>query len=141
MIPADEADAWHVNQLALTALDLSNEAHDTHHPVAVMKYYEEQKDEALKKSTDFRENRIPKFFTYFEKTLSGNKAEGKGQYLVGGKLSYADTTLWQVVDGLWFAFPKEMEARKADFPLIFETFYPKFKEEDGLRSICRVRGG
>lgn len=29
-----------VNQLTLTALDLNNEAHDTHHPVAVMKYYE-----------------------------------------------------------------------------------------------------
>jgi len=133
MIPSDETDAWHVNQLALTALDLSNEAHDTHHPVAVMKYYEEQKEEALKKAQDFRENRIPKFFTYFEKTLNGNKPEGKGQYLVGEKLTYADTTLWQVVDGLMFAFPKELEARKADFPLIFETFYPKFKEEAGIK--------
>ena len=32
MVPADEPQALHVNQLALTALDLSNEAHDSHHP-------------------------------------------------------------------------------------------------------------
>lgn len=133
MIPPHEADAWHVNQLALTALDLSNEAHDTHHPVAVMKYYEEQKDEALKKSQDFRDNRVPKFLSYFERTLQGNKAEGNGQYLVGDKLTYADTTLWQVVDGLMFAFPKEMEARSKEFPMVFGTFYPKFKEEEGIK--------
>lgn len=29
---------WHVAQVALTALDLNNEVHDTHHPVAVMKW-------------------------------------------------------------------------------------------------------
>jgi len=36
----DGVDEWHVAELALTALDLSNEAHDTHHPVAVGDYYE-----------------------------------------------------------------------------------------------------
>lgn len=36
----DEVDALFVNELTLTALDLSNEAHDTHHPVAVTLYYE-----------------------------------------------------------------------------------------------------
>ena len=34
------------NQLQLTIADLAAEAHDTHHPVAISKYYEEQKDEA-----------------------------------------------------------------------------------------------
>lgn len=94
----EEADKWHVNELALTALDFSNETHDTHHPIAVMKVYEDQKEEALKKSTQFRENRIPKYFGYFERVLKGNEAGG-GRYLVGGKLTYADTTLWQVLDG------------------------------------------
>lgn len=91
-------DKWHVNELALTALDLSNETHDTHHPIAGIKYYEEQKEEALKRATDFRENRIPKFFGYFERVLKGNES-GEGRYLVGGKLTYADTTLWHVLDG------------------------------------------
>lgn len=35
-------DKWVVGQVAMTALDCSNECHDTHHPVAVMKYYEGQ---------------------------------------------------------------------------------------------------
>jgi glutathione S-transferase len=94
----DEADRLHVNGLTLTALDLNNEAHDTHHPVATGEYYEDQKEEALKKTVDFRKNRIPKFFGYFERVLTGNKA-GNGNYLVGDKLTYADTTFWQVVDG------------------------------------------
>jgi glutathione S-transferase len=65
----DEVDKIYVNELALTALDLANETHDTHHPVAVMKYYKEQKEEALRKATDFRETRLPKFFGYFERVL------------------------------------------------------------------------
>lgn len=32
-----EAGRWHVQQVALTALDLNNEVHDTHHPIAVAK--------------------------------------------------------------------------------------------------------
>ncbi|KAK5004996.1 hypothetical protein LTR28_008238, partial [Elasticomyces elasticus] len=92
-----------------------------------------QKDEALKKATDFRKNRIPKFFSYFERTLRGNQ-EGGGEYLISNKLSYADTTLWQVIDGLKFAFPKEMEARKADYPLLFGTFYRAVKERTGIKA-------
>ena len=93
----------------------------------------EQKEEALKKATDFRETRIPKFLSYFERTLQGNKSQGKGRYLVGDKLTYADTTLWQIIDGLKFAFPKEMEARSKDYPIIFETFYPGLKGEKWLK--------
>jgi glutathione S-transferase len=99
MVPEnDEVAGLHINQLTLTALDLSNEAHDTHHPVGAMLYYEDQKDESLRKSKDFRENRIPKFFNFFERVLKGNE-EGKGKYLVGAELTYADTTLWQVLNG------------------------------------------
>ncbi|KAH7073764.1 glutathione S-transferase [Paraphoma chrysanthemicola] len=129
----DEAESAWILSHALTALDLNNEAHDTHHPVAVAKYYEEQKDEALKKATDFRETRIPKFLGFFERVLKGNEKEGEGKYLVGGKLSYADTTVWHVLNGLLFAFPKELEARKKDYPLLFETFYPSVQERGGLK--------
>ncbi|KAF2865560.1 hypothetical protein BDV95DRAFT_249900 [Massariosphaeria phaeospora] len=128
----DEAEKHWVMSHAFTALDLNNEAHDTHHPVAVAKYYKDQKEEALKKATDFRENRLPKFFGFFERVLKGNEG-GQGKYLVGGKLSYADTTVWQVLDGLKFAFPKEMEAREGDHPLLFGTFYPSVREHSGLK--------
>lgn len=130
---ADEVDKLWVNQFTLTALDLNNEAHDTHHPIAVMKYYEDQKPEALKKATDFRESRIPKFFGFFERVLKGNEKLGKGKYLVGDRLTYADTTVWQVIDGLLFAFPKELEARSKDYPLLFKIFYPSIKEQEHLK--------
>ena len=99
MTPEDEADQVHVMQITLTALDLSNETHDTHHPIGLMDHYEDQKPESLKKASYYRENRIPKFFNYFERVLKGNEKKGQGKYLVGDKLTFADTTLWQVIDG------------------------------------------
>jgi len=128
----DEVDALFVNELTLTALDWSNEAHDTHHPIALSKYYEDQKEESLKKATDFREYRVPKFLGYFERVLKGNE-NGGGKYLVGKELTYADTTLWQVLDGLHFAFPKELDARKEKYSAVLETFYEGLKEEKGIK--------
>jgi glutathione S-transferase len=111
LVPSHESDPdgiWHVNSLALTALDgLSNEAHDTHHPIATGDYYEKQKDEAKKKAADYLKNRIPKFLGYFERVLQG-KASGGGEWLYGGKLTYADLVLFQTLDGVTFAFPKCM---------------------------------
>ncbi|CAI9631472.1 glutathione s-transferase [Alternaria burnsii] len=130
---ADEAEKSWILSHTLTALDLNNEAHDTHHPVSVGLYYEDQKEESLKKATDFRENRIPKFLKYFERVLKGNEAQGQGKFLVGDSLSYADPTVWHVLSGLEFAFPKEMEARKKDYPLLFGTFYDSVKETKGIK--------
>jgi glutathione S-transferase len=136
-----EGERWHVNQLALTALDLNNEIHDTHHPIAVGKYYEEQKEAALAKAKDVRENRLPKFLSYFERVLKHNEKEGggKGRYLVGGKLTFADLVVWQVMDGLGFAFPREMDGRKKEFPDLFGEggFYEGVKGEDGVREYLR----
>ncbi|KXL45933.1 MAG: hypothetical protein FE78DRAFT_147163 [Acidomyces sp. 'richmondensis'] len=134
MVPeGDEAAKYYVNQVALTALDLNNEVHDTHHPIAVMKYYEDQKDESLKKATDVRENRFPKYFSYFDRVLKHNQPSGKGKYLVGDRLTYADTTVWQLLDGCFFAFPKEMAARKKEFPDLLGTFYENVKTEKGVK--------
>lgn len=105
-IDADPVGIYHVNSLTLTALDgLSNEPHDTHHPIAVMDYYEDQKDEAKKKASDYRQNRLPKFLGFFERVLTGEASKG-GEYLYGGQLTYADLVLFQTVDGVSFAFPK-----------------------------------
>lgn len=102
----DPIGMYHVNSLALTILDgLSNEAHDTHHPIAVADYYEDQKEEALKKAKDYKEARLPKFFGYLERVLSSDASQG-GEYLYGGKLTYADLVLFQALDGVTFAFPK-----------------------------------
>lgn len=130
---ADQAERAWVLSHTLTALDCNNEVHDTHHPIAVSEYYEAQMDEALKKAKVFREHRIPKFLGYFERLLMGNKEHGGGRYLVGCKLSFADTTVWQVLSGLEFAFPREIEARKQEYPTLFEKFYPSIREEKGIK--------
>ena len=92
----DEDAVYRVNALALTALDgLSNEVHECHHPIAVSLYYEDQKEESLRRSKDYVQNRLPKFMGYFERVLKG-KASGDGPWLYAGQLTYADLVLFQV---------------------------------------------
>ena len=111
LVPSREEDPngiYHVNSLTLTALDgLSNEAHDTHHPIATGAYYEEQKEEAKQKAADYIENRLPKFLGYFERVLKSEASKG-GEWLYGGQLTYADLVLFQTIDGVQFAFPNAM---------------------------------
>ena len=110
LAPDDEAGRLWVNQVQLTIADMVVEAHDTHHPVAIGAYYEDQKDEALRRAEDFRENRIPKFLGWFETIL-----ERRGDWLAGGdRWSYADLSLFQLVEGLRFAFTKRMKTVEAD---------------------------
>jgi glutathione S-transferase len=94
------------HELQLTIADFVAEVHDTHHPVAVSQYYEDQKKEARRKAADFLKNRVPKYLGYFEKILASNKRGDR--YLSGAKLSYADLSLYQVVAGLTYAFPNTM---------------------------------
>ncbi|KAK6498434.1 hypothetical protein TWF481_011026 [Arthrobotrys musiformis] len=133
--PKDET-KYLVHQYTLTALDLCNEAHNVHHPVAVSLYYEDQKPEALRFAKEFRSLRIPKFFGFFEKIIKYNKSlHPQSKYLVGEKVTYADTTVWQVVDGVSYAFPKkvgELREEKA-FEELFK-WYDALKEEEWLKS-------
>jgi len=117
--PKDEQGRAKVNQLQLTISDLTSEAHDTHHPISVSDYYENQKDEALRRARDFVDNRIPKFLDYFERQITLNKNE---PWLYGNSITYADTSLFQVVDGLLFAFPKCMEEQKKKIPKVLALY-------------------
>jgi glutathione S-transferase len=130
-----ETDAIMVNGLALTALDLNNEVHESHHPISSAQYYEDQKPEALRRTADLREARIPKFLGYFERVLKGNEAAGGGKFLVGAALTYADLCVWQVVDGLMYSFPREMAARKKEgrFETVLGTFYEGIREREGIK--------
>jgi glutathione S-transferase len=107
LAPAGEAGRLWTHQLQLTIADLVAEVHDTHHPIASGLYYEDQKREAKQRSADFLKYRAPKYLGYFEQVLAENRA-GKGRHLVGGRLSYADLSLFQIVAGLRYAFPKAM---------------------------------
>ncbi|MBY0298643.1 MAG: glutathione S-transferase [Methylobacterium sp.] len=97
------AQAIRTHQMQLTIADAVNEVHDTHHPIAVSLPYEEQKPEAARRAGAFRAERLPAFLGWFERVLATNPA-GPG-HLVGRRLTYADLSLFQLVDGLRYAFP------------------------------------
>ncbi|KAI0074086.1 glutathione S-transferase-like protein [Panus rudis PR-1116 ss-1] len=109
-----EEERAQVHALTLTALDLCNESHDVHHPIAVEDYYEDQKDAAMARAKSYRKNRLPKFLAHFQKVLETNpeaKSNG-GAYLVGSKTTTADLVLFHVLEGVSFAFPKRVEVLK-----------------------------
>ena len=101
-----QARVW-TQQIQLTVADMVDEAHDTHHPVGSGLYYEDQKPEALRRAGEFCSARLPKYLQWFENILVRNPAGTR--HLVGGKLSYADLSLFQLVEGLRYAFPKAAE--------------------------------
>ena len=118
----DPAALYKINMLALTALDgLSDEAHETHHPVGTSMYYEDQRDEALRRSKDYVNNRLPKFLGYFERVLQG-AASGAGEWWYGGQMTWADLVLWQGLDGVSHAFPAAVEEmrKSGDYARVFE---------------------
>ncbi|TGJ81849.1 hypothetical protein E0Z10_g6908 [Xylaria hypoxylon] len=105
-------DIFRINALALTALDgFSNEVHNCHHPIAIDLYYEEQKEESLRRAKDWVKNRLPKYLGYFERVLGG-KASKDGPWLYGGVLTWADLVLFQTLDGTTYFFRKAVAAAK-----------------------------
>src|SRR5207249_429800 len=113
LVPNDEASRVLANQLELTVTDVVAEAHDTHHPIAVSRYYEDQRSEAKKRARAFVTERMPKYLGYFERVLERNES-ASGPFLVGSQHTYVDLSLFQVLSGLAYAFPKAMRrlARK-----------------------------
>ena len=106
LAPAGEAGRLWANQLQLTIADLVQEAHDSHHPISGNLYYEDQRKEAKRRAADFVKSRVPKYLGYFE-TVLANNSSAKG-FLIGGKLTYPDLSLFQIVAGLRYAFPRAM---------------------------------
>ncbi len=100
---SEQARVW-TQQIQLTIADMVTEAHDTHHPVGVGLYHEDQQPEAVRRAREFCRERIPKYLQWFERILVHNPAGTR--HLVAGKLSYADLSLFQLIEGLRYAFPK-----------------------------------
>jgi glutathione S-transferase len=116
LAPDDEAGRLWAHQLQLTIADLVDEVHDTHHPIASSLYYEDQCQEARARTSDFLKSRAPKYLGYFERVLERNKA-GNG-HLVGAKLTYPDLSLFQIVAGLRYAFPRTMARLEPKHPRV-----------------------
>jgi glutathione S-transferase len=118
LVAANEADVLWTHQLQLTITDVVAEAHDSHHPLGSGEYYEQQKPEARRRAKAFREERIPRYLGYFERVLAGNP---KGpRHLVGARLSYVDLSVFQLVTGLRYAFPKAMRRIEKEVPNVVE---------------------
>jgi len=112
LAPKAEAGRLWVHQLQLTVADLVLEVHDTHHPLGPSLYYEDQRAPAKKRTDEFWKERVPKYLGYFERLLKNNG----GSYLTGRRLTYADLSLFQIVEGLRYAFPKRMKAFERRIP-------------------------
>ncbi|KPV41895.1 glutathione S-transferase [Thiohalorhabdus denitrificans] len=115
LAPEGELDRLWVHQLQLTIADWVVEIHDTHHPVGAQLYYEDQKPEAARRAEGFREHRLPKFLGYFERVLDDHV---DGGWLAGGSMTYADLSLFQVVEGLRYAFPDAMGRAEYSAPRV-----------------------
>jgi glutathione S-transferase len=116
LAPKDEAGRLWAHQLQLTIADWLTEVHDSHHPIGSGLYYEEQKREAKRRSADFLAVRLPKYLDYFEGVLKG---PAKG-YLQGRTLGYPDLSLFQMVTGLRYAFPRAMKRLEKRYPRVMK---------------------
>jgi glutathione S-transferase len=114
LAPKPEAGRLWAHQLQLTIADLVVEAHDTHHPIASGLYYEDQKKEAKRRTEDFRRNRAPKYFSYFDDVIR----KSGGPFLLGRRLSYPDLSLFQMVEGLRYALPQMMKRLERKIPRV-----------------------
>jgi glutathione S-transferase len=116
LAPRAEAGKLWVHQLQLTVADFVSEVHDTHHPVGVDLYYEDQKREAKKRAAEFLSKRVPKFFDYFNHALTHHPR--RGGWIAGTRLSYADLSVFQLIEGMRYAFPRAMARIEPDYPAL-----------------------
>jgi glutathione S-transferase len=110
--PRDEVGRLWLHQLQLTVTDFVKEIHDTHHPIADSLYFEDQKAEAKKFTHYFLQDRVPKYLGYFESVL---KKSG-GPHVLGRKFSYMDLSVFQLIEGLRYAFPRAMARTERNLP-------------------------
>jgi glutathione S-transferase len=112
LAPRDEVGRLWAHELQLLIADFLVEIHDTHHPIGSGLYYEDQKPAAKRRTKEFWKSRVEKYLSYFEDILDKNG----GQYAVGRRLSYVDLSVFQIIEGLRYAFPKHMKRFEKRIP-------------------------
>lgn len=116
LAPSRLSDRLWLHQLQLTIADMVAEVHNIHHPIAMGEYYEDQKAEALRAAEQFRAERIPKFLAHFDGAAQANP----GEWLIDHRWTYADTSLFQLIEGLRYMFPRRMAAIEHDYPALLK---------------------
>lgn len=114
LAPSNMADRYWVHQLQLTMADMVAEVHNVHHPVDAGAYYHEQKAEAARAAEQFRQTRMPKFLDHFEAAAQANE----GEWLIDARWTYADTSLFQLWEGLGYMFPRRMATLAPRYPAL-----------------------
>jgi glutathione S-transferase len=114
LAPRAKAERLWLHQLQLTVTDFVKEIHDTHHPLGGEFYYEDAKPEAKRFSENFLSARAPKYLGYFERVLR----KSGGPYALGRRFTYVDLSLFQLVEGLRYAFPRAMQRIEAEVPRV-----------------------
>ena len=110
LAPKSEPGRLWVHQLQLTIADWLAEVHDVHHPIGSGLYYGDQKPESRRRAGDFRKNRLPKFLGYFEAVLKQEKP----------RIHYAHLSVFQMVEGLRYAFPATMRSLERRYPRVID---------------------
>lgn len=129
LAPRAEADRLWLHQLQLTVTDFVKEIHDTHHPLGGEFYYEDARPEAKRFTENFLADRAPKYLGYFDTVVK----KGGGAYALGRKLTYVDLSLFQLVEGLRYAFPRAMRRIERDVPRVVEV-HDRVAERPNIRT-------
>lgn len=114
LAPSSESGRTWALQLQLTITDLVVEIHDTHHPIGAGFYYEEQCVEAARRSRYFLNQRLSKFLGWFERIIEDNPAASG--YTIGRRATHVDLSLFQIIEGLRYAFPRTMARCEPQWP-------------------------
>ncbi|HXU81665.1 MAG TPA: glutathione S-transferase [Polyangia bacterium] len=117
LVPGDDSSQRRAHQLQLTIADFITEIHDVHHPIAVSLYYEDQRAEARRRAPLFISERLPKYLAYFERVLERNAAADRA-HLIGTATSYVDLSMFHLLAGLDYAFPRAMAQQASRIPLL-----------------------
>jgi glutathione S-transferase len=117
LAPRDEAGRLWLHQLQLTVTDFVKEIHDTHHPVGSGLYYEDQKPEAKRFAGNFLKERVPKYLGYFDAVIG----KSGGPHTLGRKFTYMDLSLFQLIEGLRYAFPNAMRRMEKKTPRVIDV--------------------
>src|SRR5688500_13147952 len=71
-----------------------------------------QRGPAKKRTDEFWKQRVPKYLGYFEELLESSG----GSWVTSRRVTYVDLSLFQIVAGLRYAFPKRMKAFERKVP-------------------------
>jgi glutathione S-transferase len=85
-----------------------------HPPLVTVLCQRVQKTRANARASAFLGHRVPKYFGYFERVLNDNPSGPA--HAVGGALTTADLSLFQIWAGMTYAFPRAFASAPARYP-------------------------